>query len=116
MPSQEMVVALDAQSAIPSESAVNQNGFAPGPVGDGIGKEKKMVYLETLNLPPTRPPTLRGSGESASLYIPVPAFPEFSFSSPSLALSIFPARCGCDCHESVLPEPISWHLWEDRSE
>ncbi|KAG9000099.1 hypothetical protein FRB93_012863 [Tulasnella sp. JGI-2019a] len=60
MPQPEGVITLDGMSPIPAESAIGANGF--GPTVPGVdAREKRMVYLETLNLPPTRPPTIRGS-------------------------------------------------------
>lgn len=74
MPQQtESMVALDGLSPIPAESAIGMNGF--GPTVPGVdAREKRMVYLETLNLPHSRPPILRGSGEcslSRSLISPI---------------------------------------------
>ncbi|KAG8882952.1 Protein phosphatase 1 regulatory subunit 3D [Tulasnella sp. 332] len=56
----ESMVALDGLSLIPAESAIGMNGF--GATVPGVdAREKKMVYLETLNLPQSRPPVIRGS-------------------------------------------------------
>ncbi|KAG8907863.1 hypothetical protein FRC01_007547, partial [Tulasnella sp. 417] len=56
MPKNEVVPLLDeaVSSEVPMKRALGSNGF-------GVNDERHFVYLETVMLPSTRPPTLRGS-------------------------------------------------------
>ncbi|KAG8962893.1 Protein phosphatase 1 regulatory subunit 3D [Tulasnella sp. 425] len=56
MPKNEVVPLLDeaASSEVPMKRALGSNGY-------GVSDERHYVYLETIMLPGTRPPTLRGS-------------------------------------------------------
>ncbi|KAG8962892.1 Protein phosphatase 1 regulatory subunit 3D [Tulasnella sp. 425] len=56
MPKNEIVPKLDeaVSSEVPMKRALSSNGY-------GVSDERHFVYLETIVLPATRPPTLRGS-------------------------------------------------------
>jgi len=57
---EESTVVLDDEkmSSIPAQTSVGYGGFAPNTT------DKRFVYVETLMLPGSKPPTLKGSGES----------------------------------------------------
>ncbi|KAG8872038.1 hypothetical protein FRB97_008071 [Tulasnella sp. 331] len=59
-PQSEALLALDRMKPVPAQSALGMDGLGPA-VADGDVQEKKMVYLEMLELPQTSPPELRGS-------------------------------------------------------
>lgn len=99
MPKNEIVPLLDeaASSEVPMKRALGSNGY-------GVSDERHYVYLETIMLPGTRPPTLRGSSELHTFPFLTMAFfgPPFSCLFPLLFPSPVPAAI---IAWEVLPHP-----------